>query len=170
MSGNIEEPFGSKIILTNCPCEYSSEHIGTSYHLFHLLYTSIRQCAPVTSYSIHYVNAQSYSTWDGPPEHKTLRYIYIYIYTASRFLRNPSAAAVSIKKQRAPCSAHVLVAVAYSRVRMSDEAVVQVHVPVVPQLLLPREILQRVHLAESTICFFNRVRREKNKLQLMRST
>lgn len=49
-------------------------------------------------------------------------------------------------KSRAPCGAHVLVAVAYSRVGMADEAVVQVHVPVVPQLLLPREILQRVHL------------------------
>lgn len=143
---------------------------------------------PVTTYSIYYirqyVNAHQLpvilSTTSthrvtvlgmGPLNTKPYAiYIYIYIYTASRFLRNPSAAAVSIKKQRAPCSAHVLVAVAYSRVRMSDEAVVQVHVPVVPQLLLPREILQRVHLAESTICFFNRVRREKNKLQLMRST
>lgn len=47
-----------------------------------------------------------------------------------------------------PCRPHVLVAVPHSRIRVSDQAVIQVHVPVVPQLLLPGEVLQRVDLTK----------------------
>ena len=45
-----------------------------------------------------------------------------------------------------PCCSHILVAVAYSGVGVTNEAVIEVHVPVVPQLLLPGEVLHRVNL------------------------
>lgn len=52
------------------------------------------------------------------------------------------------RSKHPPRCAHVLVAVPHSRIGVSDQAVIKVHVPVVPQLLLPGEVLQRVDLTK----------------------